>query len=416
MGPSALFDKSFLQSLSVDESVWFGHFFSPNVCPLFYVETLADLEKRVRPGRTPEQEVGIIAAKFPENSAVPNVYHMELGVHELLGNRITMDGRPIVPGGRVVNHKGERGVVYDESQEARAFSRWQDGEFLEVERDSAKAWRSTLAAINLQSIAKDLRELGVNAGNCRTLVDARSLANSVVLRRDKPFAVIALAIFFFNIPREYHVKIVERWSIAGYPELERYAPYVAHVLKVELFFQFSLAAHLIGAERSSNRVDIAYLNYLPFCNVFISGDDLHRRCAPLFLRENQEFIWAQDLKGDLDRINAHFSRYPNEEKERGITAFAHAPPNLDGSIVHALHAKFMWLGTGDKRKATPSNNTSDQKLAEKLSAWRDAPTAESQALISEEIRMLSLERNVRRKKGSWWQLPKNLKPEKPKSQ
>lgn len=45
MVPIALFDKSFLQSLSVDKSVWFDHFFLPVVCPLFFVETLADLTK-----------------------------------------------------------------------------------------------------------------------------------------------------------------------------------------------------------------------------------------------------------------------------------------------------------------------------------------------------------------------------------
>ena len=48
MGPIALFDKSFLQSLSVDESVWFDHFFLPVVSPLFFVETLADLAKAPR--------------------------------------------------------------------------------------------------------------------------------------------------------------------------------------------------------------------------------------------------------------------------------------------------------------------------------------------------------------------------------
>lgn len=45
MGPTVLFDKSFLQSLSIDESVLFDHFFIPIVCPMFYVETLADLKK-----------------------------------------------------------------------------------------------------------------------------------------------------------------------------------------------------------------------------------------------------------------------------------------------------------------------------------------------------------------------------------
>jgi hypothetical protein len=45
MGPVALFDKSFLQSLSLDDAVWFDHFFAPVICPIFFVETLADLKK-----------------------------------------------------------------------------------------------------------------------------------------------------------------------------------------------------------------------------------------------------------------------------------------------------------------------------------------------------------------------------------
>ena len=65
MGPLTLFDKSFLQALSTDEAVWFDNFFYPVVAPLFYIETLADLYKRPRDGKTPEEEVGIIAAKTP---------------------------------------------------------------------------------------------------------------------------------------------------------------------------------------------------------------------------------------------------------------------------------------------------------------------------------------------------------------
>ena len=73
-GPITLFDKSFLQGLSVDESVWFDDFFYPIICPLFYVETLADLEKAARDGRTPEQEVGFIARKSPEmHSALASI-------------------------------------------------------------------------------------------------------------------------------------------------------------------------------------------------------------------------------------------------------------------------------------------------------------------------------------------------------
>jgi hypothetical protein len=65
VGPIALFDKSFLQSIGVDESVWFDHFFMPMVCPIFYVETLGNLAKETT-GRSPEAIVRDIANKFPE--------------------------------------------------------------------------------------------------------------------------------------------------------------------------------------------------------------------------------------------------------------------------------------------------------------------------------------------------------------
>ena len=45
LGPILIFDKSFLQSLNVDEAVWLDNFFLTVITPLFFVETLADLER-----------------------------------------------------------------------------------------------------------------------------------------------------------------------------------------------------------------------------------------------------------------------------------------------------------------------------------------------------------------------------------
>jgi hypothetical protein len=39
-------DKSFLQSISADESVWFDHFFMPIVRPVLYVESRGNLANR----------------------------------------------------------------------------------------------------------------------------------------------------------------------------------------------------------------------------------------------------------------------------------------------------------------------------------------------------------------------------------
>jgi hypothetical protein len=80
VGPITLFDKSFIQSLSLDESVWFDHFTISNVCPVFFTETLADLAKRARPGKSQEDEVRIIARKFPDMNSAPSAHHADLAL------------------------------------------------------------------------------------------------------------------------------------------------------------------------------------------------------------------------------------------------------------------------------------------------------------------------------------------------
>src|SRR5258708_8322824 len=161
-GPNILFDKSFLQSLSLDESVWFDHFFLPVICPLFFVETLADLEKAVRQGRTPEDEVGISARKVPEMNGQLVTYHPQLAIGSLLGHYLPMDGRIPTPGGRRVEVDGRRGYIYEESPEEQAFSRWQKCEFLEVERRFAKLWRAALQPVDFLTIQAGMRALGID--------------------------------------------------------------------------------------------------------------------------------------------------------------------------------------------------------------------------------------------------------------
>src|SRR5436190_8195558 len=120
MGPITLFDKSFLQSLTVDESVWFDHFFLAVVSPFFYVETLADLDKFPGGTRTPEREVRVIADKFPDMHGAPCAFHVNLALANLAGYPVPMNGRIPMAGGRPVKGGGRTGVVYGEPAESRA--------------------------------------------------------------------------------------------------------------------------------------------------------------------------------------------------------------------------------------------------------------------------------------------------------
>src|SRR5207302_6257242 len=129
-----------LESLNPDEAMWLDNFFLSNITPLFYIETLADLEKQVRSGRTPEQIVGNLAYKTPDMSSKCNIHHMTLLAGELSGQGgIEMEyGRPIIGGGQAVELAGQTGVVFQQSPEEEAFHRWQVGEFLSLERLHAK--------------------------------------------------------------------------------------------------------------------------------------------------------------------------------------------------------------------------------------------------------------------------------------
>ncbi len=75
---------------------------------------------------------------------------------------------------------------------------------------------------------------------------------------------------------------------------------------------------------------------------FVSSDNLHRRCALLFMRPKQEFIWGIDLKAALKTINAHFLQLPEAEREKGISRFASSPPA--GNLVADLWDRHLRRG------------------------------------------------------------------------
>lgn len=411
MGPIILFDKSFLQSLSLDEAVWFDHFFYPVISPLFYVETLADLEKAVRQGRTPEQEVGLIASKTPELHGGPCVHHASLCLSDLLGNPIPMHGSIPVADGRLVKAEGRNGVVVEHTPEAQAFSRWQEGRFLEVERQFAQTWRSALSNMDLLAISAGIRAMVTDAEKCKSLEQAKNMADEIVNAQARPVDILKLVFIFLDIPIQFERTILEKWSAAGYPPFSVYAPFAAHVLTVEIFFQIALGAHLISTERPSNRVDIAYLFYLPFCMLFVSTDKLHRRCAPLFLRSNQDFVWGDELKADLKQLNEHYLKLPETEKESGIMRFASKPPETGDYLVAKLWDRHLHSWRGKSPDPLVRNPEKEKELVDHLKRFSKAPTLSPQDVDfhPDDAEMLSIQRLVRRRKGSWWQIPKDLK-------
>jgi hypothetical protein len=230
-----------------------------------------------------------------------------------------------------------------------------------------------------------------------------------VERPDKSLEQLKLAVVFFNLPEHRFPQLIQRWEEEGRPSLPKFAPYAAYVISVEIFFQLALAANLISADRPSNRPDIAYLFYLPFSMLFVSGDKLHQRCAPLFLRADQQFVWGPDLKSDLTRLNRHYQTLPDDIRERGIMSFASSPPESTEFLTTRLWDRVM--ATHWRKKPTRDKDPdADRKLVEEFNAFNKAPELPTSEIDFDEEDMdtISLERRVHRKKGQWWQVPKDL--------
>jgi hypothetical protein len=409
MGPTIIFDKSMLQSLNEDEAMWLDNFFLSNITPLFYIETLADLEKEVRAGRLPEEVVGSLASKTPDASSKCNVYHMSLLSAELSGaGEIEMShGRPIISGGKTMELGGKTGIIFQQSPEEEAFQRWQRREFLQLERSQAKAWRNGLSNINLEANYQ-LFQVFFPMGKPKTLLDVKRFVDFHIDGPDQE-ETLAFGLSLLGVPERSRQTVLSRWRTSGKPHIKQFAPYFTHVFSVDLFFNFAIAADLIGRGRPSHKIDLAYLYYLPFCSVFTSNDKLHASIAPFFLRENQTYIPGVQLKADLAKIDAYFDAFPDDVKNRGVISFAFYPPTEGEFLVSQLWDKHMspkWRDHKVQPKPQPDSELS-KKIVEEIEHFEERASSvpEERRVDSDEADHVVIKRTVRVQKGKWKRFP-----------
>ena len=415
MEPMLIFDKSFLESLNPDEAVWLDNFFATCVTPLFFIETLADLEKEVRRGRTPEQVVGSLAYKTPDMKSHGRPFHTWMLLSELRGEQdIAMDARIRRSDGIVVQLNDQQGVIYRASKEEEAFVRWQRGEFLDLERQIAKEWRTAVSGIDYSQSYDSFKKLYGSFRRPKNLKDAKDIAETVIDLLDEEVSM-RFGMTLLQVPSDVQSAAVARWSARGRQPLREFAPYFRHMYVVDLFYYLAIGADLISrvrpAQKADNKVDIAYLYYLPFCKVFASNDNLHERVVPLFLREDQRFVKGPLLKADLKRLNEYFDALPDETKARGLHSFASYPPPEESFLVTRLwdlHSPNWRKEKAEKPELSPELQKALLELTKRLSE-QSQPIQNPGPMRIEDVQYIHMSRQVFRKKGKWTRLPPEAK-------
>ena len=314
-----------------------------------------------------------------------------------------MERLPVIRGGRPFFSRGRSGTAFA-NRPARGLSALARREIEEVERRFARGWRRMLSQLDLNSVYQHVRRLGGGEVRVRTLQEAKAWSEKFVRGDGRRYTTLRAACELLDVPDELVPRIIARWKDAGGPALPDFAPYAAHLLRIDLFFLLALGADLISKSRASNRIDMAYLYYLPFCMVFVSNDGLHARTAPLFLRGDQIFIKGKDLKRDLRRLDEHYSKLPEEIRNRGVISFATSPPTDGQYLTTELWRRFLprWPVHPEPRSAKSGGTKVPPWLWDMVNAAKSAEQGYSSA---DDADFVLIERRVPTRMGKWRLLP-----------
>jgi len=404
MGPVLIYDKSFLESLNPNEAIWLDQFFITNLTPLFYIETLADLGKQGRNSRTPEKLVKDLASKTPRQYIFPNVYAGDLVLAELMGNNIQMVQEPVINNLTIgETASGELISKIEETNEEKALNRWQEEDFSSLEKDFAKKWRDSLPNIISDRNLDLIKNTIPNDLKFKSFEEIYQFTKEFLQNEDEHILYIAQELL--HIPQNIVDIAREHWQSKNSQSIQDLFPYTSFVLTVEIIFYIALISELLSREKISNRIDVLYLHYLPFTNIFVSSDNLHKKIATLLLQDKQLFVTGQDLKVALQELNEYFQNLPGEKKSKGVINIASLPRDLDNLVCKIWDNYFPnWREKKQNLELTKEGEKELITKIKRLTKEKLASTTGSFADSNEIIRTI----RIKRKQGDWNMLPEDL--------
>ena len=369
MGPQILLDKSSLESLTKREAMFLGKYYSLVVPPVLMGEILADLNKsqKARKKRKPQlknQAVELASKLRSISSRSFNIPQRYLNLQDLLGNTISLTHRPVIGGNPVITDRGEKGFFANDTQENALFQ-WSQGRFTKGDKFSAYEWRNSISNIDLESTKRELRKW-IGRITFSTMQDLEKKMDELLQNASRQEGYIRLQLKWSQADPDSVTQVITRWHRLGKPLLRNFAPYSYYCTKLLLAFCFGLAGGLLGT-RATNRIDLEYLFYVPFCLAFSSGDKFHKQMITLCIDSEQDFIWKDILKRDLRQIVDVWDNTPNHEKHT-----LDYPPEISDSITLQLWQKHMRFKEEIERDRVALSSEEESELVKRLQEFTKA--------------------------------------------
>ncbi len=342
MGPTILLDKSSLQALSKKELVILNKLFFVNIPPILTTEILADLKNKPDDLVLKKKQVTELSNKIIQHDNAINMHHHGLIISSLTGVDFINERRPIVGGAqKVIDKDGKIGMHLKETREEKALRNWQIGNFSEAEKILAEDWRHFIQEIDVKKMIDAFQKIKERYPVCKDFKSLINIVENLLSPDELQSKMLFTSLKELNVEQELASKIFFRWESGNFKSLNDFAPYFYFHQYVELFFRIGLVYKLIS-EKTTNLIDLEYIYYLPFCNIFCSRDKFHISIVPIFLKENQTFINGDDLKIDLNNIVLQLEKMKEFDWDNN---FILEPQKDKESLCYNLWTEFLpnWI-------------------------------------------------------------------------
>lgn len=342
MGPLLLVDKSFIQSLSDEETDFLGKHFLVIITPILLREICANLLKFPENPDLSKRKVSSLAHKASTYDAIVCAGAPELCINDLLGNHVPLDSQiPILGGQEIIAENGTKGIVFEESSERKMLRRWSKMDFSDEDLKAAAA-HIEFSSYDLEAGRKIMAEEFPMNTVYETMDELVGSIDSYLAEFPRQEYAIEMFMKSLGIQNPYWDLIKVRWKSEGKPKFHDFAPYAHYSCRLASIFWVGVTSGLMPTGKKAKALcDHEYLNYLPFSQVFCSHDRFQRDLAKYCLREDQSFVWGDDLKKDLGDIASCYRNMTKEEKEYYELHYGHYPPPIPDSITGALWRKYM---------------------------------------------------------------------------
>nr|WP_281720378.1 hypothetical protein [Nitrosomonas nitrosa] len=368
MGPILLVDKSTIQGLSPEEVRTLTRHYSTVVCPILMRELLSNLAKGNDRVET-ERRLAALAAKAGAPGFHAVVDAQSMAAANLMGHEVPMDGRIPMPGGVAVRTKdGTRGVLFDESEEAIILRRWQAHQFSSDEKELARHIRAIDLNVDLQAIREMIAKQFSHFPKFHSLAELVGwIDNTYLSLTDQRSHIVIVSRSLLQA--EEVQSVLDRWEKEGNPLFSHFAPYSHYFYRCNLIYFLGLAQGFINTSwKDKTHLDIQYIYYLPFCMTFTSGDAFLRDIFPFFKRQNQKFLWMDELKTDLRNIKGYWDGLTEEKRKEFRAEYGEYPPDLPGSITAEAWKELMRPRPSKEKRLPKLSKEQEKRLVEQLIA------------------------------------------------